>query len=75
MSIAGSSSGQTGRRRDRHGRQLVLATERDEMRATLDGKPLRSHRSEGFAHSMERWFGFLMALSAWIGGVEVCTLK
>jgi hypothetical protein len=54
---------------------LVLVTEGDEMRVTLDGKPLGSHRSEGFAHPMKRWFSLLMNPSAWIDDVEVWKVK
>ena len=54
---------------------LVLVTEGDEMRVTLDGKPLGSHRSEGFAHPVKRWFSLLMNPSAWIDEVEVWKVK
>ncbi|MFM8496304.1 MAG: hypothetical protein ACKOEM_12380 [Planctomycetia bacterium] len=54
---------------------LVLVTEGDEMRVTLDGKPLGSHRSEGFAHPTKRWFSFLMNPSAWIDDVKVYKVK
>lgn len=54
---------------------LVLVTEGDEMRVTLNGKPLGSHRSEGFAHPMKRWFSLLMNPSAWIDEVEVWKVK
>jgi hypothetical protein len=55
--------------------ELVLVTEGDEMRVTLDGKPLGSHRSEGFAHPMKRWFSFLMNPSAWIDDVKVYKVR
>jgi len=55
--------------------ELVLVTEGDEMRATLDGKPLGSHRSEGFAHPTKRWFSFLMNPSAWIDDVKVYKVR
>ncbi len=54
---------------------LVLVTEGDEMRVTLDGKLLGSHRSEGFAHPVKRWFSLLMNPSAWIDEVEVWKVK
>jgi hypothetical protein len=60
---------------DHEWHELVLVTEGDEMRATLDGKPLGSHRSEGFAHPMKRWFSFLMNPSAWIDDVKVYKVK
>jgi hypothetical protein len=55
--------------------QLVLVTQGDEMRVTLDGKPLGSHRSEGFAHPMKCWFSMLMNPSAWIDDVKVYKVK
>ena len=55
--------------------ELVLVTEGNEMRVTLDGKPLGSHRSEGFAHPRKRWFSFLMNPSAWIDDVKVYKVK
>ncbi|MFN9271956.1 MAG: hypothetical protein ACK6DO_02870 [Planctomycetia bacterium] len=55
--------------------ELVLVTEGDEMRVALDGKPLGSHRSEGFAHPTKRWFSFLMTPSAWIDDVQVYRVK
>ena len=54
---------------------LVLVTEGDEVRATLDGTLIGSHRSEGFAHPMKRWFSLLMNPSAWIDEVEVWKVK
>jgi hypothetical protein len=55
--------------------ELVLVTEGDEMRVTLDGTPLGSHRSEGFAHPTKRWFSFLMNPTAWIDDVKVYKVK
>lgn len=55
--------------------ELVLVTEGDEMRVTLDGKALGSHRSEGFAHPTKRWFSFLMHPSAWIDDVKVYKVR
>jgi hypothetical protein len=54
---------------------LVLVTEGDAMRVTLDGKPLGGHRSEGFAHPTKRWFSLLMNPSAWVDEVEVWKVK
>ena len=53
----------------------MLVTEGDEMRVTLDGKPLGSHRSEGFAHPMKRWFSLLMNPSAWVDEVEAWKVR
>ncbi len=53
----------------------MLVTEGDEMRVTLDGKPLGSHRSEGFAHPMKRWVSLLMNPSAWVDEVEAWKVR
>jgi len=50
---------------------LVLITEGDEMRLTIDGKPVASHRSEGFAHPVKRWFSFLIPGTVWIDDVKI----
>ena len=60
---------------DHEWRELVLVTEGDEMRVTLDGAVLGSHRSEGFAHPTKRWFSLLMKPSAWIDDVKVYRVK
>jgi len=60
---------------DHEWHELVLVTEGDQMRATLDGTPLGSHRSEGFAHPTKRWFSMLMNPSAWIDRVEVWRVR
>lgn len=54
---------------------LVLVTEGDEMRITLDGTLLGSHRSEGFAHPVKRWSSLLMNPTAWIDEVEVWRVR
>jgi hypothetical protein len=60
---------------DHEWHELVLVTEGDEMRVTLDGQPLGSHRSAGFAHPMKRWFSLSMNPSAWIDDVKVYKVK
>jgi hypothetical protein len=60
---------------DHEWHELVLVTEGDEMRVTLDGAPIGSHRSEGFAHPTKRWFSLLMNPSAWIDDVKVYRVK
>jgi hypothetical protein len=60
---------------DHEWHELILVTEGDEMRVTLDGKPIGSHRSEGFAHPMKRWFSMQMNPSAWIDDVKVYKVK
>jgi hypothetical protein len=54
---------------------LVLVTEGDEMRLSLDGKVLARHRSEGFAHPMKRWFSFLVPSTVWIDDVKIWKVK
>lgn len=54
---------------------LVLVTEGDEMRLSLDGKLLAHHRSEGFAHPMKRWFSFLVPSTVWIDDVKILRVK
>ena len=45
------------------------------MRVTLDGTPLGSHRSPGFAHPTKRWFSLLMNPSAWVDDVKVYKVR
>jgi hypothetical protein len=56
---------------DHEWHELVLVTEGDEMRVSLDGRLFGSHRSEGFAHPVKRWFSLLMNPTAWVDEVEV----
>lgn len=51
--------------------ELVLVTEGDEMRLSIDGKVVATHRSEGFAHPVKRWFSFLVSSTVWIDDVKV----
>jgi hypothetical protein len=60
---------------DNEWHELVLVTEGDEMRVTLDGKLLGSHRSEGFGHENKRWFSLLMNPNAWVDDVKVYKVK
>ena len=55
--------------------ELVLVTEGDEMRLSLDGELLAHHRSEGFAHPMKRWFSFLTPSTVWIDDVKIWKIK
>jgi len=55
--------------------ELVLVTEGDEMRLSIDGKVLAKHRSEGFAHPMKRWFSFLVNNTVWIDDVKIWKVK
>lgn len=55
--------------------ELVLVTEGDEMRLSMDGKRMASHRSEGFAHPMKRWFSFLISNTVWIDDVKIWKVR
>jgi acyl-CoA thioesterase-1 len=55
--------------------ELVLVTEGDEMRLSLDGQLLARHRSAGFAHPMKRWFSFLVPNAVWIDDVKIWKVK
>ena len=55
--------------------ELVLVTEDDEMRMSIDGKVIIHHRSEGFAHPMKRWFSFLVPSTVWIEDVKIWKVK
>jgi hypothetical protein len=55
--------------------ELVLVTEGDELRLSIDGKPLAKHRSEGFAHPMKRWFSFLVNSTVWIDDVKIFKVR
>jgi hypothetical protein len=55
--------------------ELILITEGDEMRLSLDGKLLARHRSDGFAHPMKRWLSFLVPSTVWIDDVKIWKVK
>ncbi len=55
--------------------ELVLVTEGDEMRLSLDGKLVARHRSAGFAHPMKRWFSFLVPSTVWIDEVKIWKVR
>jgi len=54
---------------------LVLVTEGDEMRLSLDGQLVAHHRSEGYAHPMKRWFSFGIPNTVWIEDVKIWKVK
>jgi hypothetical protein len=60
---------------DHEWHELVLVTESDEMRLSLDGKELARHRSDGFAHPMKRWFSFLANNTVWIEDVKILKVR
>ncbi len=62
-------------RADGEWHELVLVTEGDEMRLTIDGKPIAAHRSEGFAHPVKRWFSFLVPSTVWIEDVKIYRVR
>lgn len=51
--------------------ELILVTEGDEMRLSLDGRLVARHRSAGFAHPVKRWFSFLTPSTVWIDDVKI----
>ena len=55
--------------------ELVLVTEGDELRLSLDGRLVARHRSAGFAHPMKRWFSFLVPSTVWIDDVKIWKVK
>jgi hypothetical protein len=55
--------------------EILLMVEGDEFRVLLDGKLTLSHRSEGFAHPVKRWFSILAGSTAWIDDVQVWKLR
>lgn len=55
--------------------ELILITEGDEMRLTMDDRLIAKHRSEGYAHPMKRWFSFLIPATVWVDDVKIWKLK
>ncbi|WAC17986.1 hypothetical protein OVA24_12130 [Luteolibacter sp. SL250] len=55
--------------------ELILLTVGDEMRLTLDGNLVATHRSAGFAHPMKRWFSFLIPHTVWIDDVRIWKIR
>lgn len=51
--------------------ELVLVTQGDQLRISIDGKPVSHHRSPGYAHPMKRWFSFLVSSTVWIDDVKI----
>jgi hypothetical protein len=51
--------------------EIVLVTEGDEMRLSVDGSPLLTHRSQGFAHPVKRWFSFIIPATVWVDDIEI----
>lgn len=60
---------------DHEWHELVLVTEGDEMRLSIDGKIVARHRSEGFAHPVKRWFSFLVPSTVWVDDVKIFKVK
>lgn len=56
---------------DHEWHDLILVTEGDEMRLSLDGRLVARHRSAGFAHPVKRWFSFLVPSTVWIDDVKI----
>jgi hypothetical protein len=62
-------------RADSEWHELVLVTEGDEMRLSLDGETVARHRSEGFAHPVKRWFSILTPNTVWIDEVKLFKVR
>jgi hypothetical protein len=60
---------------DHEWHELLLVTEGDEMRVSIDGKLLGSHRSTGFAHTTKRWFSLGIAGTAWVDEVKLWSFR
>ncbi len=60
---------------DNEWHELVLVTEGNEMRLSIDGKVFARHNSEGFAHPVKRWFSFLINNTVWIDDVKIWKVK
>lgn len=62
-------------RSDNRWHELTLVFEGDEMRLTIDGRLVATHRSEGFAHPMKRWLSFSASNTVWIDEVRIWKVK
>ena len=60
---------------DHEWHELVLVTEGDELRVTLDGIFLGSHRSPGFGHPVKRWLSLAAGSTVWIDDVRVYRVR
>ena len=60
---------------DHEWHDLTLAFEGDEMRLSIDGRLVASHRSEGYAHPTKRWLSFSASNTLWISDVKVWKVK
>lgn len=60
---------------DKKWHDLVLVTEGDEMRISIDGKIVAKHHSEGYAHPVKRWFSFLVPNTVWIDDVKIYKVR
>lgn len=60
---------------DNEWHDLTLAFEGDEMRLSIDGKLVASHRSEGYVHPVKRWLSFSAGNTAWIRDVKIYKVR
>jgi hypothetical protein len=54
---------------------LVLVTEGDVMRVSIDGKLVSEYKSPGFAHPHKRWFSLGSGTIFWIDDVHIWRVK
>ena len=62
-------------RADNAWHDLILVTEGNELRVSMDGKPVLQWKSDGFAHPMKRWFSLLVASTVWVDDVKIWRVK
>jgi hypothetical protein len=60
---------------DHEWHDLTLAFEGDQMRLSIDGKLVASHRSDGYAHPTKRWLSFSASNTLWISDVKIWKVK
>jgi len=60
---------------DNEWHDLTLAFEGDQMRLSIDGKLVASHRSDGYAHPTKRWLSFSASSTLWISDVKIWKVK
>jgi len=60
---------------DNEWHDMVLVTEGDVMRLSLDGRPFGEFKSEGFSHPVKRWMSFITQSTVWVDEVKAWKVK
>ena len=60
---------------DNEWHDMVLVTEGDVMRLSLDGRLFGEFKSEGFSHSAKRWMSFVTQSTVWVDEVKAWKVK